>query len=325
VSVTWIVLAAAVLTRVHLLQRGWEAARGELARSQDRLASLVANTGDTVLLVTTPAGAAPHVAFVSPACRRLTGRSPDGVRASPLEDLVEIEDRHALLTLVTGGAALPRIGDLRVRHTDGSHRWVEAIVDVAPQEEERSVVLTLRDVDERKRAALELAEVALRDDLTGLWNRRGLYGLLNAALAAPADPASSVAVVLGDLDGFKDVNDRAGHAAGDAVLRALAGRLQGAIRDGDAVGRIGGDEFLVVCEVDGPATLASIADRVVAVGREPIHVDGAVHHLGISVGVAVAQADTSVSELLGRADVALYEAKAAGKGRVRFADGVGAG
>jgi diguanylate cyclase (GGDEF)-like protein/PAS domain S-box-containing protein len=320
-SITWVALAVAVLARVHLLQRGRDAAREQLARSQDRLASLVAHTGDVVLLVATPEDGPPEVRFASPSCIRLTGRTADQVRRLPLETIAEADDDDTLLELILGTTPLPRVGDVRVRHTDGSHRWVEVVVDAAPQEEERSVVVTLRDVDARKRAALELAEAALRDELTGLWNRRGLYALLEAALSIPEDAGYATAVILGDLDGFKAVNDQAGHAAGDEVLRLLARRLERAVREGDAVGRVGGDEFLVVCSVDGARTVRAIADRVVAVGQRPFHVDGVDHGVGVSVGVALAGAGTTVDDLVLRADRALYEAKAAGKGQVRFAAG----
>ncbi|WP_157041762.1 sensor domain-containing diguanylate cyclase [Nitriliruptor alkaliphilus] len=321
-SVTWVALAAAVLTRVHLLQLGRETAQDELARSQERLVSLVAHTGDVVLLVATPVGGDPAVRFASPSCVRLTGRTPSEVGRLPLEAIAEADDDHTLIGLILGTTPLPRVGDVRVRHTDGSHRWVEVVVAEAPQEEERSVVVTLRDVDARKRAALELAEAALRDELTGLWNRRGLYALLEAALSIPEDPGYTTAVILGDLDGFKAVNDREGHAAGDEVLRVLARRLEGAVREGDAVGRVGGDEFLVVCSVDGVATVRAIAERVVAVGRRPFNIDGVDHVVGISVGVALAEEGTTVDGLVLQADRALYAAKAAGKGQVRFADGL---
>jgi diguanylate cyclase (GGDEF)-like protein/PAS domain S-box-containing protein len=320
-AVTWVVLAVAVLTRIHLLQRGWETSRSQLARSEQRLVSLVANTGDTVLLVAAPVGTAPRIRFASPSCRRLTGREPAEVRRLPLHALTEPEDAEALLALVAGEGPLPRVEDVRVRHLDGSHRWVEAVVDRAPEQEgERSVVLTLRDVDERKRTELELAEVALRDELTGLWNRRGILGLVAAALAGPAEPGRCVGIVLADLDGFKAVNDRSGHASGDEVLRSLARRFERAVRDGDAVGRIGGDEFVVLCTVDGPGTAATIADRVLAAGADPIEVDGTEHHVGVSAGVALARPGTNVAELLSRADIALYRAKAAGKNRAWFAE-----
>jgi diguanylate cyclase (GGDEF)-like protein/PAS domain S-box-containing protein len=319
-AVPWVVLAAAVLTRIHLLQRGWETVRDELARSEDRLVSFVANTGDTVLLVTLPDAGVPRVRFASPSCRRLTGRDAEEVCRLPLDALTEPEDAAALLALVTGDGPLPRVGDVQVRHRDGSHRWVEAVVDHAPEEDVRSVVLTLRDVDERKRAELELAEVALRDELTGSWNRRGVFGLLGAALAGPVDGGRTVGVVLADLDGFKAVNDRAGHAAGDAVLRTFARRLEHAVRDADAVGRIGGDEFLVLFHADGPATALAVAERVVAVGAAPILLEGSEHRVGVSAGVALADVGTDVPELLSRADVALYRAKAAGKNRAQLAD-----
>ncbi len=318
-SVIWVALAAAVLARVHHLQRGRDAVRDELLRSERRLNSLVANTGDAVFLVATPRAGTPLIRFASPACTRLTGLAPEQVQDRPVETLVTAEDAPRLLELVTAPEPLPRTSDVRVTAADGSPRWVEVIVDAAPQEEERSVAVTLRDIDERKRAELLLAEVALRDELTGLWNRRGIHTLLAESLEASDAGGTVTGVILGDLDGFKLVNDRHGHAAGDEVLRVLASRLQGAVRDGDVVGRVGGDEFLVVCRVDGPATLARVAERVVAVGVEPLHVDGVEHRVGVSAGVALGPVGSSPADLLSRADAALYEAKGAGKGRARHA------
>jgi diguanylate cyclase (GGDEF)-like protein len=123
-------------------------------------------------------------------------------------------------------------------------------------------------------------------------------------------------VLFVDLDNFKQVNDAYGHAAGDAVLVELGRRLRTAVRPSDTVARLGGDEFVVVCEhVDAPTALG-LGGRLESAIREPLEVDGVTHRLTASIGVALGRTDPDT--LLGDADSAVYEAKAAGRGRVQL-------
>ena len=162
----------------------------------------------------------------------------------------------------------------------------------------------------------ELRFQALHDDLTGLPNRSLVLDRVEQALARARRGDTPLAVLFLDLDSFKSVNDTYGHAAGDQLLQAVSARLRSALREIDTVGRLGGDEFVVVAE---GATLARgpevIAERIQAVLTDPFALDGQVEivlrthaSIGIAVGLRVAAAD-----LLRDADVALYEAKAAGK------------
>jgi diguanylate cyclase (GGDEF)-like protein len=157
---------------------------------------------------------------------------------------------------------------------------------------------------------------ALHDALTGLANRTLLRDRLEQALARSAREGGETGVLFVDLDAFKQVNDAHGHAAGDAVLVELAGRLRTAVRPADTVARFGGDEFVVVCEqIDEPAALA-LAWRLEDAVRSPIAAGAGEHRLAASIGVAVGDADAET--LLAEADAAAYRAKTAGGGRVEL-------
>ena len=152
---------------------------------------------------------------------------------------------------------------------------------------------------------------ALHDPLTGLPNRVLLDDRLQQAAARARRDQSAAAVLLVDLDGFKDVNDSFGHRAGDEVLRQVANRLRGLLRDADTASRLGGDEFVLICNGAGGEDVANaIAHRVETALAAPIQVDGGTVHLGASVGVAMFDgSDPELLDVLGRADAAMYEVK----------------
>lgn len=162
----------------------------------------------------------------------------------------------------------------------------------------------------------DLDFAASHDSLTGLANRRGLERVLGEAREAGAP----LGLLLIDLDGFKPVNDRYGHHAGDDLLKQVGGRLQAMVRPGDLVARLGGDEFAIVVRgMDDAAVLSDIAERAVALIKAPFVVLGQIVTIGASVGISVPSAGDSanwtVESLTRSADQALYGAKRAGKGR----------
>ena len=167
---------------------------------------------------------------------------------------------------------------------------------------------------ERRRAQLELNRLALHDALTGLPNRTLFFDRLTFALAGASRESTPVALLFLDLDGFKAINDRLGHDAGDHVLSEVARRMAAAMRPGDTVARMGGDEFTVVCEGVGTAEEATpIADRLSRVIAEPIEVAGQTIALGTSIGIAIARSATlTPAALLREADAAMYRAKRQG-------------
>lgn len=172
---------------------------------------------------------------------------------------------------------------------------------------------------ERKAVVGQLAHQALHDPLTGLPNRALLVDRL--ALALRRRPVTGAAVLFVDLDNFKVVNGSLGHAAGDRLLVAVARRLRRAVRPEDTVARLGGDAFIVLVEgATGPAVAVRLATRLLGAFRTPFRVGG--HELVVtaSVGIAYTGAEIDPGELLRRADIALYQAKATGRARYALAD-----
>jgi diguanylate cyclase len=185
------------------------------------------------------------------------------------------------------------------------------------------VVLGMRTEEVRQSAHRSHAErdvmrsLAETDALTGLPNRRGLRQRLEASLPACA-PGRLGALFMVDLDGFKAVNDRLGHDAGDLLLKAVAERLRGLVRGGDTVARLGGDEFVICADaLPDPAAAHRLGEKFVQAFRAPFSIDGQSCQVGLTVGYALSPLDGSDADaLLKRADAALYAGKAAGKGRV---------
>lgn len=233
----------------------------------------------------------------------------------------------------------------QARHVDGAWHWLSRRVTPFRRDETTGEVVqvlgVVRDVTDVVEAEQHLTYTALHDPLTGLPNRALLMDRLEAALGRSRQRGREVAILFCDLDGFKRVNDTAGHAAGDAVLLEAAARLQGVLRDGDTVSRVGGDEFVIVAEpwkragaglVDDPVSQAwtpaqdrdfvcKIADRITQVMRRPVVVDGLEHVVTVSIGITYAgQSGATASSqtadtVLQDADAAMYRAKHGGKDR----------
>jgi diguanylate cyclase (GGDEF)-like protein len=198
----------------------------------------------------------------------------------------------------------------RMLRADGRDLWVETIAGPTVLEGRPAVQVLCWDVTDRVREQARLAHAALHDPLTGLPNRAMLEQRWSALQAARRAEGGTPAVLFCDLDDFKRVNDEHGHAVGDATLRAVAGRLAGALRSRDVLGRYGGDEFVVLVAGHTPALAAQLTDRLAAALREPLHVAGAVVPVGLSTGLAVpTTADEPLDALLVRADEAMYRHK----------------
>jgi diguanylate cyclase (GGDEF)-like protein len=166
------------------------------------------------------------------------------------------------------------------------------------------------------RQALDRAHyVSAHDLLTGLPNRRLFADRLEQALAVARRTGGSIAMLCLDLDHFKEVNDTLGHAAGDELLRTMAARWQRCLRESETLARLGGDEFAVITHaLHKPEDAAILAARLIETVREPIPLDGQLVFVGLSIGIAVGAPGALAAELAQQADVALYQAKASGRG-----------
>ncbi len=187
---------------------------------------------------------------------------------------------------------------------------------------------TGRNIDARKKAEADIERLAFFDALTGLPNRRLLLDRLNQSVAARARHHTHGALLFIDLDNFKVLNDTMGHQMGDVLLQQVAARLADCVRAIDTVARLGGDEFVVMLEelnhdaTDAAAHAELVAKKILNSLNTPYQLGGQVHHSSPSIGVALFSEHQSVDEMLKRADLAMYQAKAAGRNTVRFFDPV---
>lgn len=210
-------------------------------------------------------------------------------------------------------------------HQDGSRRmmyWSSVPVFGGDGKVSHLVAVGM-DVTEQRKEKHQLEELAHRDTLTNLHNRTFFERRLPEDVTRANIEGLSLALLYIDLDGFKPVNDRHGHGAGDAVLREVASRLRKGLRQNDVVCRIGGDEFAVILPgVSSHDDVRIIAEQMIRRISEPYDIEGCVHNLGASIGISFLNKDTSNSphDLICKADEAMYRAKRLGKGRFVFAD-----
>ena len=205
--------------------------------------------------------------------------------------------------------------------------WITVTAVRSPEGQITHYVGTQTDISARKAAEEEIRLLAFYDPLTGLPNRRLMADRLQHGLAAAARAGTGGALLFVDLDNFKDLNDTQGHEIGDQLLRQVAARLGGCVRSGDTVARLGGDEFVLLIEsldpepAEAAAQAEAVARTVLQALGQGYPLGGRTYHSSCSIGVALyADAQGSVDELLKRGDLAMYQAKGAGRNTLRFFD-----
>ncbi|MGY1813691.1 putative bifunctional diguanylate cyclase/phosphodiesterase [Blastococcus sp. SYSU D00820] len=309
-------LVVLVFVRAALLLRGEAVARGQVLAQQRYSAALAAHSADAVVVVSrdgrllSDPSAVPTLAGVGVGTE---------VAAGDLVQMTGVDPTEAHAAFRRALQARGAVVDVELRCTvAGEEGWIGArLVDLGDDPDVRGVVVHVIDITDRKRAEMALAHQAFHDVLTGLANRALFADRVDQALRRGARGSGTAAVVFIDLDGFKAVNDTLGHAAGDALLREVAARLTSAVRADDTVARLGGDEFAVLVEQSGEGSeeAEATAARVLEVLARPIALDRQAVTVSGSVGIAVGRPGATADSLVGDADIAMYAAKMAGRGR----------
>jgi len=286
-------------------------------RSEERFRSLVQNASDLITVISPDT----TVLYQSPAVRRVLGYDPEHLVGAKLVDFVHPGDR-AQFVATLGDLMMKPAGTItvegRVHDSDGAWRHLEFIgSDQCANPAIGGLVLNVRDMSERQQLEEQLRNQALHDPLTGLANRTSFADRLDHALARRSRSRAQVAVLFMDLDNFKGINDRFGHTSGDLLLALMAERVTGCLRPDDTLARLGGDEFAILIEDVGPVEDATaVAERVLEALRLSFDLDGKDLLVPASIGIAVTEHQQSPDgeTLLRRADIAMYVAKAQGKG-----------
>jgi diguanylate cyclase (GGDEF)-like protein/PAS domain S-box-containing protein len=287
----------------------------ELPEATDRFVSLA----EALPLGILTSDARGRIVYANEAAAHLLRLPAKSLMQAGWLDAVHPDDGDEVASTATDALAtgMARAVTFRLVSADEQRqRWAHArFAPLGSQDESTGWIATLDDVTARQRATSELAHLATHDQLTGLPNRLLLDDRLTRAVARLRRHEGSVTVLFVDLDRFKAVNDRHGHATGDAVLVAVADALLACVREQDTVARLGGDEFVVLCESSMPDDAGEVQARIHDALGDGLTIDGVHHPIGVSIGSVVTDdAATSVDDLLAAADRSMYRAKHAAGG-----------
>ncbi|MFF0272866.1 putative bifunctional diguanylate cyclase/phosphodiesterase [Streptomyces sp. NPDC004330] len=317
-----VVLALVVRQGIMLLDN--IALTHELAQKENHFRSLVQGSSD-VIMIAAPNGI---LRYVSPAATGVYGRDAEELIGSELASLIHPEDLgavvHEVRRFLAASPAKEPTTRIECRFRSGRGDWLN--VESTVNRHQGGLIFNSRDVTERVRLQAQLQHNAEHDPLTDLPNRALFTRRVRQALGGRRASDVGTAVLFIDLDGFKGVNDRLGHQAGDDLLVQAARRLHDSVRAGDTAARLGGDEFAALILGDGGRDQAArrqqvqeIADRLRLTLSRPYRVDGGTEvRVAASIGVAFAEPGIEAGDLLRNADLAMYRAKAAGKDRVEL-------
>ena len=307
--------------RIALALEGLEIADGLLEqRSEERFRSLVQNSNDLIAVLEPDL----TIRYVTPSVSALLGYESNELVGTRLNEKLHPDELDGTVSRL--GEDAQREGtvrhEFRLRHRNGTWPTFEGVIrDLLGDTAVNGLVLTARDISERRALADQLTHQAFHDTLTGLPNRALLTNRVAHALERAARSGSDVAVLFLDVDDFKTINDSLGHEAGDEVLVELAARLRGCMRGSDTPARLGGDEFAILLEnTNGVEGAATLCERVLEAVAVPVRIGGAQVYPRASIGIAFGKPDHSSGDLLRNADVAMYQAKRNGGSRYELYD-----
>lgn len=291
----------------------------KLQESELRYRLLTENASDVVMLLTPDW----RYEWVSDPVAEILGWRPPDLVGCAVDEFVHPSDLARFRQVIADALDNTTSVDFRFRRPDDSYLWVACRTRTRVDAEGTpvGVVGAMVDISGRKEAEAELAFAASHDPLTGLANRTMLVAEADRVLAAGQRSGKTTALLMADLDHFKNINDALGHGVGDEFLRAVASRIASTVRSVDLVARHGGDEFVVVLpDLDDLTVAHRLAERIVAQSRMPIMIGGTDLYATASVGIATSVPGVDpvrgAEDLIREADTAMYAAKLAGRGRV---------
>jgi diguanylate cyclase (GGDEF)-like protein/PAS domain S-box-containing protein len=252
------------------------------------------------------------------ALSRMVGYSHDELVGTEILGYNAPEYREIVANNISAGIERPYEG--AVLHKDGHRIPVELVGKEMPYKGRHLRMTVVRDISDRKSAEERIQFLAHHDTLTGLPNRVMLMDRLEVMLASARRRSAPIGILFIDLDHFKTVNDSLGHAAGDALLKIVAKRIEASLREVDVVSRLGGDEFLVALpDVEGESGAAQVAEKLLVAVSEPVSLDGRTLSVSPSIGISVFPRDGITADaLIKNADAAMYLAKERGRSNFQF-------
>ncbi len=324
----WRVDGAEHHTRIMRDISARRAAEQALRASELRFRQVVEHSPECIVL-----HADGRALYANPAVASLLGvDAPGALVGRALDEVLHPDSREEMRLRVAARAqddvaeaanARVELVEYRLQCQDGRVLDVETVTVPAVYEGRPALQTHVRDVTMQKELERQLRIQAFHDSLTGLANRVLFRDRVAHALARSTRHGHAPVVLFLDLDNFKGVNDALGHGVGDALLMEVAGRIEGTLRASDTCARLGGDEFAVLLDETPPtgtpeAHAAHVAQRIIESLRAPVHCDGMELLVDTSIGIAAAAPEDSVDDVLRNADLAMYRAKAAGKGRYQL-------
>ncbi|MBS1197783.1 MAG: hypothetical protein H6R18_1568 [Proteobacteria bacterium] len=293
-----------------------------LIRSEETLRMIEENVNDVI----TRTDLNGRYLYLSPAIGRVCGYAPEEVEGRAISEFLHPDDvkQRIEAQFETRQTKQAQTIVYRFRHKHGHYVWMEANVQAVWKNDEiiTDVITVSRDITERKIAEQKIEFLAYHDALTELPNRLLARDRMHQAIANAERQKTKLALLFLDLDNFKTVNDSLGHAVGDLLLKAVAGRLKECVRDSDTLSRQGGDEFLIIMtELESAEVVAPVLDKIHDHIQRSFEIEGNELTTSVSIGVAIYPDNgRDFDTLLKKADTAMYRAKEQGRNTYRFFD-----
>lgn len=301
--------------------------KSSFPKSLDSKLNVLANAieqNSTAIMVTDEVGV---IQYINPHFTKETGYTIEDLDGETPVAIINTPDDAKCLEGIWGKIKTGDtwVGELACKHKSGYQYWVEA--RFAPVKDAdgniKHCVSTLIDITSRKIDQEQLAHIAHHDTLTDLPNRLSFFKQFTQNLSLAKRQKSRLAIMFVDLDDFKKINDNFGHAHGDAVLQETAKRMSACIRDSDVIGRIGGDEFLVLlADIDSEESAVKVANKIQECLKKPFIIENHAEQLSCSIGIALfPHHGTTEIEIAKNADKAMYEVKSKGKNGIHVFNG----